>query len=54
MPLVRALPQVMGQRPNQGHSPNQNDQANGGAEPRLTSGGEAGADGIKFSSAIDF
>ena len=29
------------------------DQAYGGAEPRLTSGGEAGVDGVKFRTAVD-
>jgi len=36
-----SAPKVMGQRPNQGHSPNLSNNLYGGAEPRLTSGGEA-------------
>jgi hypothetical protein len=33
-----------GQSPNQGHSPISNFSVNGGAEPRLTSGGKAAAE----------
>jgi hypothetical protein len=45
MPSVRAQPPSLGQRPNS------NIRANGGAEPRLTSGGEAGVDGVKFQGS---
>jgi len=41
-PLVRALPSSLGQRPDQGLSPNLLVNSSGEAEPRLTSGGEAG------------
>jgi hypothetical protein len=51
MPSVRAQPPSLGQRPNQGRSPHSNIRANGGAEPRLTSGGEAGVDGVKFQGS---
>jgi hypothetical protein len=51
MPSVRAQPPSLGQRPNQGRSPLSNIRANGGAEPRLTSGGEAGVDGVKFQGS---
>jgi hypothetical protein len=51
MPSVRAQPPSLGQRPNQGRSPLTNIRANGGAEPRLTSGGEAGVDGVKFQGS---
>jgi hypothetical protein len=51
MPSVRAQPPSLGQRPNQGRSPLSNIRANGVAEPRLTSGGEAGVDGVKFQGS---
>ena len=38
-----SAPNVYGPSPNQGQSPNQNQQAAGGAESRLTSGGGAAA-----------
>jgi hypothetical protein len=38
----------MGHRPNRGHSPSSRWNWDGGAEPRLTSGGEAAAEGAKF------
>jgi ABC-type branched-subunit amino acid transport system substrate-binding protein len=44
MPLVRGFaPKPLGQSPNQGRSPNLVLRSDGGAEPRLTSGGGAGA-----------
>ena len=39
MPLVRPL--AFGRSPNRGHSPRKSKNRNGGAEPRLTSGGIA-------------
>jgi len=36
-------PETLGQSPNQGRSPPLNSNIDGGAEPRLTSGGEAAA-----------
>ena len=41
MPLVRPLAESTGHSPNQGHSPLTLWNDSGGAEPRLTSGGEA-------------
>ena len=41
MPLVRAKPITEGQSPDQGHSPPLIFKMDGGAKPRLTSGGEA-------------
>ena len=41
--MARKQAKAIGQSPNQGHSPDQFRWAYGGAEPRLTSGGEAGA-----------
>ena len=42
-----------GQGPNQGRSPFQNFICYGGAEPRLTSGGEAGGNESSFNIALD-
>jgi hypothetical protein len=44
---------VLGQRPNRGPSPKILGSLDGGAEPRLTSGGEAGANGVKFQDRLD-
>jgi hypothetical protein len=53
-PLVRgSAPMVLGQRPNPGPSPKILGSLDGGAEPRLTSGGEAGANGVKFQDRLD-
>ena len=41
-----------GQSPNQGHSPFTIFRNCCGAEPRLTSGGKAGADGVKFHQQL--
>jgi len=43
---------IYGHSPNEGHSPTQINQAYGGAEPRLTSGGKAGVMGSSFRSGF--
>ena len=50
MPLVRALPKDLAQGRTRGPAQNLGN-LSGGAEPRLTSGGEAGVDGVKFSGS---
>jgi len=46
--MVRPLAHKQGQSPNRGRSPIESFQINGGAEPRLTSGGKAGVEKVKF------
>ena len=50
-PSFGLCPKFLGQRPNQGPSPTLKLNSYGEAEPRLTSGGEAGADGVKFRNS---
>jgi hypothetical protein len=52
-PWFGLCPCFMGQRPNQGPSPMPFENLSGEAEPRLTSGGEAAADGVKFQDQLD-
>src|SRR5215203_5888260 len=48
VPLVRALPEDLGQSPDEGRSPKHDEVRDGGAKPRLTSGGGAAAIGVNY------
>jgi len=52
--LVRPLAHNQGQSPNQGRSPSEKFSTNGEAEPRLTSGGEAGTTESSFRLVLAF